>query len=51
MFDIFYEENSLLLENFPFAKQVSSKSEIKSKTGMYWVYRPNIGSDYDVFTF
>ena len=53
MFDIFYEgENSSLLENFPFAKQVSSKSEIKSKTRMYWFIEPNIEiTDYDVFTF
>ena len=41
MFDIFYEgENSLLLENFPLQKQVSSNEIKNPKTRMYWFIEP-----------
>lgn len=53
MFDIFYQgNNQSLLKYFPFAKQVKSKDEIKSKTRMFWFVEPNIEiTDLTIFDF
>jgi hypothetical protein len=53
MFDVFYiGNNSKLVEQIPFAKQVSSPSEIIPNTKMYWFVEPNVEIlDYTVFDF
>jgi hypothetical protein len=43
MFDIFYlGDNHKLTEQIPFAKKISSLSNVKANTKMYWVIEPDI---------
>jgi len=53
MFDIFYiGENTLLEQEFPFAKNVPNLDSIKPNTKMYWIVDPNIEvTDTSIFDF
>ena len=53
MYDIFYiGNNSSLQERFPFAKQIDSEKDIKSKTKLYWLVEPNIKiTDWSIFDY
>jgi len=53
MYDIFYVgENDALVEQLPFAQQVSNVSAISSNTSMYWFIEEDITvTDYSIFDF
>jgi hypothetical protein len=53
MYDIFYVgDNEALVEQLPFAQQVSNVSAISSNTSMYWLIEEDITiTDYSIFDF
>ena len=53
MFDIFYiGNNNDLVARYPFAKQVSTIKDIKSKTTNYWlVEQDTVITNYEVLEF